>query len=105
MAAIERDASSVGQTLFENLSCDNLIGVLSVDSTMANSLITVVSYCMHCKVCIQICTSSTDYLYCLLAYDVLHSQCHAHTARPSCKTMLHSCVNHRQVPFMWQTKS
>ena len=33
--------------------------------TMANSLIAVVSYCMHCKVCMHlnhgICTSSTDY--------------------------------------------
>ena len=35
------------------------------------------SYCMHCKVCMHlnygICTSSTDYLYCVLAYDMLHS--------------------------------
>ena len=39
-------------------------------SAMANSLIAVVSYCMHCKVCMHlnygICTSSTDYLYPLL---------------------------------------
>ena len=40
---------------------------------------------MHCKVWMQlnyrICTSSTDYLYCLLAYDMLHSHsmCHFHT--------------------------
>ena len=41
---------------------------------MANSLIAVVSYCMHCKVCTHlnygICNSSTDYLYCILAYDI-----------------------------------
>ena len=40
-------------------------------------LIAVVSYCIHCKACMHlnhgICTSSTDYLYCLLAYDMLHN--------------------------------
>ena len=52
---------------------------------LANSLIAVVSNCMHCKVCMHLnhgrCTSSTDYLYCLLAYDMLHSHsvCHFHT--------------------------
>ena len=83
------------------------LGVLSV-STMANSLIAVVSYCMHCKVCMPlnhgICTSSTDYFYCLLVYDMLqsHSMCHFHTQPVSyCKTymqdhvtQLHqSCIN------------
>ena len=69
--------------------------------TMANSLIAVVSYCMHCKVCMHlnhgICTFSTDYLYCLLAYDMLqfllneplsyttslvHAHAHAHIFHP-----------------------
>ena len=67
-------------------------------NTMANSLIAVVSYCMHCKVCMPlnhgICTS-TDYLYCLLAYDMLHSHsmCHFHTQSVSyCKTIMQDHV-------------
>ena len=96
---IERDAVvHVGQTPYENLSCDNL-GFRVLVSTMVNSLIAVVSYCMQCKVCMHlnhgICTSSTDYLYCLLAYDMLHSHsmCHFHTQPVSyCKTIMQDHV-------------
>ena len=84
-----------------NLECHiklSNLGFLSV-STMANSLIAVVSYCMHCKVCMHlnhgICTSSTNYLYCLFAYDMLHFHwiCHFHTQPVSyCKSIMQDHV-------------
>ena len=69
--------------------------------TMANSLIAVFSYCTHCKVCMHlnhvICTSSTDYLCCLLVYNMLHSHwmCHFHIyTQPVsyCKTIMQDHV-------------
>ena len=102
MAAIpgyKEGCSNVGQTPYENLSC----GVLSVVSTMANSLIATACIARYACTYINygICTSTTDYLYCLLAYDMLHSHsmCHSYTislvlqdhhARPC---MLHSYMS------------
>ena len=85
MAAIpgyKEGCSSVGQTPYENLSC----GVLSVVSTMVNSLIAVVSYCLHCKVCMH--------LYKLWNMHFLHCTCTVYLHMICC--ILIQCVTHTQ---------
>ena len=51
MAAIPIERDAVVWARLRMKICPVQLGVLSVVSTMANSLIAVVSYFMHCKVC------------------------------------------------------